>query len=70
MKVPNAVHSLPVLFIASLAVITSSAAENNKQVQVMPDEIKWTAVPVAPGLKVSWLTGGQGKPEPGLPPVR
>lgn len=62
MKMLKAVHSLPLLLVASLAATASGAAEKDKQVQVMPDEIKWTTVPAAPGLKLSWLTGGQDKP--------
>jgi quercetin dioxygenase-like cupin family protein len=68
MKVLKAVHRLPVFLVASLAATAPGAAENDKQVQVMPDQIKWTAVPAAPGLKLSWLTGGQDKP--GLYEVR
>jgi quercetin dioxygenase-like cupin family protein len=62
MKVLKALHRLPVVLVASLAATASGAAENVKQVQVMPNEIKWTAVPAAPGLKLSWLIGGQDKP--------
>jgi quercetin dioxygenase-like cupin family protein len=68
MKMLTAIHSLPVLLVASLAATASGAAENDQQVQVMPNEIKWTPVPAAPGLKLSWLTGGQDKP--GLYEVR
>lgn len=68
MKVLKTVHRFPVVLVGSLLATASGAFENNKQVQVMPNEIKWTALPAAPGLKLSWLTGGQDKP--GLYEVR
>jgi quercetin dioxygenase-like cupin family protein len=62
MNMLKAARTLPLLLIASFAATASGAAEKDKQVQVMPDEIKWTAVPAASGLKLSWLTGAQDKP--------
>lgn len=49
------VFSLPLLSTPCIA------ADNHERIQIMPDEIRWTAVPAAPGLKISWLTGAQDK---------
>ena len=49
------------MILASLTTTSYCAAEDNERTQIMPGEIKWTAVPAAPGLKISWLTGGQDK---------
>jgi quercetin dioxygenase-like cupin family protein len=48
----------------SLGLLTAAAdsgADDHGRTQIMPNEIKWTAVPAVPGLKLSWLTGAQDK---------
>lgn len=50
-----------VVFSVLLSTAAHGDTENNERTQIMPDEIKWSAMPEAPGLKVSWLTGAQDK---------
>jgi quercetin dioxygenase-like cupin family protein len=61
MKKVMIAYCLPGLIFASFTTAAYSAAENNERTQIMPNEMKWTAVPAAPGLKISWLTGAQDK---------
>ena len=61
MKAIMIAYCLSSLVLASFTTAAYSAADNNERTQIMPDEIKWTAVPSAPGLKLSWLTGAQDK---------
>ena len=61
MKSVTMVFCFSGLFLASFAPAAYSAAGANEQTQIMPNDIKWTAVPAAPGLKISWLTGAQDK---------
>ena len=61
MKSVTMVFCFSGLFLTSFAPAAYSAAGANEQTQIMPNDIKWTAVPAAPGLKISWLTGAQDK---------
>lgn len=47
-----------------------SHADTPQPVQIMPGEIKWTALPVAPGVQLAWLNGGADKPGPYVLRVR
>lgn len=55
---------LEFLILVSGMASAHGASEDAKKMQVIPGEIKWTAVPAVPGEKISWLTGGQDKSEP------
>ncbi len=49
------------------ALMSASAAygqDSAQPVQIMPADIKWTAIPAAPGVELSWLNGGADKPGP------
>ncbi|MCU0972726.1 MAG: cupin domain-containing protein [Burkholderiales bacterium] len=49
------------------ALVSASAAygqDTAQPVQIMPDQIKWTPLPIAPGVELAWLNGGADKPGP------
>lgn len=62
MKKSEVSRHLKALLAALVTTCAYGANDNAQHVQIMPDEIKWTEVPAAPGLKISWLIGSQDKP--------
>jgi quercetin dioxygenase-like cupin family protein len=52
-----------VLF-ALVSASATYAQDAAQPVQIMPDQIKWTPLPVAPGVELAWLNGGADKPGP------
>ena len=47
------------------ALLSASVAygqDTPQPVQIMPDDIKWTSLPVAPGVQIAWLIGAADKP--------
>jgi quercetin dioxygenase-like cupin family protein len=61
MKPITVVAVLACVFSVSLLSAPCNAADHHERPQIMPNVIQWTAVPAAPGLKISWLTGAQDK---------
>lgn len=55
-------------FAAVLFALISASATHGQEtvqpIQILPDQIKWTAVPPAPGVELAWLNGGADKPGP------
>lgn len=51
-----------------LSAFAAHGADTVQPVQIMPGDIKWTAVPSIPGFELTWLHGGADKP--GLYEVR
>lgn len=51
--------------VALFALVSAAHGEDTAQpVQIMPDQIKWTPVPPAPGVELAWLYGGADKAGP------
>ncbi len=52
------------VLLALVSVAPTYSQDSAQPVQIMPTDIKWTAIPPAPGAELSWLNGGADKPGP------
>jgi quercetin dioxygenase-like cupin family protein len=61
MKPHTVVAVFACVFSAALLSTPCNAADHHERTQIMPNEIRWAAVPAVPSLKISWLTGAQDR---------